>query len=296
MGAAKYKAKIALAAALSLLTASSVAEAYCRTGAAPTTDCPTAAPGSTGKPIYWASRCAGFTVQAEPTKVAPDLPLLVDQGFGAWQERVCGTGDAAIAPSMRLLVFGARTNLKVGYDQNGPNENVVVVGDIPGGGADGLLALPTVTFSKTTGEILDADLEINAKSDWSKFDLPSILTHESGHLLGLAHSDVADATMNPAAEGTDISDITKRTIAPDDAAGICAIYPPAGTRATAAGSIASTACNLSTGSASTCATTVSGGCSTVPSQNPWEGLAACLLVVGGVLGIRRRASVRTRKA
>jgi hypothetical protein len=52
-------------------------------------------------------------------------------------------------------------------------------------------------------------------------DLQNTVTHEVGHVLGLAHSDVQGATM---AATTGAGEISKRTLAPDDLAGICAVY------------------------------------------------------------------------
>jgi hypothetical protein len=53
--------------------------------------------------------------------------------------------------------------------------------------------------------------------------LLSILTHEAGHFLGLAHSPLPNATMYAFYEqGTN----DWRTLSDDDIAGICSIYPP----------------------------------------------------------------------
>jgi hypothetical protein len=53
-------------------------------------------------------------------------------------------------------------------------------------------------------------------------DLEAALTHELGHFLGLDHSDVPGATMQPEAMGFGATDL--RTLEADDIAGICAIY------------------------------------------------------------------------
>ena len=53
-------------------------------------------------------------------------------------------------------------------------------------------------------------------------DLRNTVTHESGHMLGLGHSADVNATMFASASTGETS---KRTLADDDIAGICAIYP-----------------------------------------------------------------------
>ena len=64
------------------------------------------------------------------------------------------------------------------------------------------MALTTVTFNPKTGEIYDADMELNSADNPITvgdqeivFDLHSIVQHESGHTLGLAHSAFDSDTM-----------------------------------------------------------------------------------------------------
>jgi hypothetical protein len=54
-------------------------------------------------------------------------------------------------------------------------------------------------------------------------DLQNTVTHEVGHVLGLAHSSVTGATMNAT---TAPRETDKRSLAADDIQGVCAIYPP----------------------------------------------------------------------
>jgi MYXO-CTERM domain-containing protein len=53
-------------------------------------------------------------------------------------------------------------------------------------------------------------------------DLQNTITHEVGHVIGLAHSPVAGATMSAT---TAPREITKRDLAADDVAAVCAVYP-----------------------------------------------------------------------
>jgi hypothetical protein len=123
------------------------------------------------------------------------------------------------------------------------------------------LAITSIFKNSKTGEILDADIEFNAVAySWGDLvghpdlatsrtaDFQNALTHELGHVLGLDHNcyatsdmqarmndntgapeavcnnnpPLSDATMYPS---VDIGDIQRRTLSPDDAQGICDIYP-----------------------------------------------------------------------
>jgi predicted Zn-dependent protease len=88
-----------------------------------------------------------------------------------------------------------------------------------------------VIFDPSTGRIQEADLAINPRVSFSTdgtsgtYDLESTLVHELGHLLGLDHSAVVGATMQPR-QGQNFIDpsFTMRTLSDDDLAGIRSIY------------------------------------------------------------------------
>jgi hypothetical protein len=93
-------------------------------------------------------------------------------------------------------------------------------------GAD-TLALTTVFFDGDTGEIYDANIEINSNLDdfsvgdpSGEFDLAAVLTHETGHFLGLSHSSVEQATMFAGYM------VGMSTLDSDDELAICASLPP----------------------------------------------------------------------
>jgi MYXO-CTERM domain-containing protein len=109
--------------------------------------------------------------------------------------------------------------------------------------ASNVIALTTTTYNFQTGEIFDADIELNEAGnhfttvdaagpcpltgpvpglDCIATDVRNTVTHESGHMLGLGHTPDASATMFPSAGAGETS---KRTLAQDDIDGICAIYP-----------------------------------------------------------------------
>ena len=151
-----------------------------------------------------------------------------------------------------------------------------------------------VFFDAVTGHINEADIAINptifAADDGPGFstdgtpgtyDLESTLTHEIGHLLGLEHSAVVGATMQPC-QGINglynLPAVTTRTLADDDRAGVRALYGArAGTGAiagrvrNAAGSVYGAhvwAENASTGRVSAGSVTLSNGAYRIENLPP----------------------------
>jgi hypothetical protein len=133
------------------------------------------------------------------------------------------------------------------------------------------LAITTVFKSKTTGEIVDADMELNGVNfAWADLvahpelaksgtaDFQNTLTHELGHVLGFAHpcytptdgsARLADNNGQPELDCTDshlpstilattmfpsvdLSDTARRTLSPDDQQAVCDVYPASGSLCT----------------------------------------------------------------
>jgi hypothetical protein len=181
------------------------------------------------------------------------------------------------------------------------------------------LAITTVFAQQNDGLVLDADTEINAVDfTWgdletgqgasgSAQDLQNTLTHEFGHLLGLDHNcySSADRMRGIDQDGNPVpdcnrapqsvqqatmyasvmrGDILRRTLSPDDIAGVCAIYPGSGAAVcTAAGD----------GDPPAQRERDDGGCALGRGRPGLSGAAALALVA--LLVARRRLSARRRR-
>jgi hypothetical protein len=159
---------------------------------------------------------------------------IVQDAFNRWTSADCGNGEH---PNFVVDTFPDVNCTDVtgdsGYKPTGPNYNVWIFrdNDWPFGAVDeGAIAITTTQFSATTGEIYDSDVELNSLGnnfttglDRVVMDLPSVVQHEAGHFLGLAHSLVDTATMYALITP---GDSTRRTLDPDDVSSICAAYKP----------------------------------------------------------------------
>jgi hypothetical protein len=153
------------------------------------------------------------------------------EAFATWNAVTCGSGGGPIAIEAKDA-FGPVACDHIEYNVEGGNANVILFreDEWPYTGVGNTLALTTVTYDANTGEIHDADMEINGTNEFLQpglkgiddYDLLSIMTHEAGHFLGLAHTLNTEAVMQ-----TTLSPHVVRTaLSADDIAGICAIYPP----------------------------------------------------------------------
>jgi hypothetical protein len=277
------------------------ASAYCRTTTCDSEkmECPPCA--APGLPLYWRSSCVSFGVQQDGSPLRgityDETHAIVAEAFQKWKSAQCAGGT----PSFEMADLGAISCGEPQYNQIAPNANVWMFRDDEWPYEDpdatdavrtSKLAVTAVTFFPATGEIYDADVEINSKnleltmSDENvEYDLESIVTHEAGHFLGLDHSLDGSSTMydfyNP-------GDVGMRTLTPDDEAGICAAFPPNDTKA-------SSSCTPRHGFSSQCEVDDFGGgcCSTAPGRpTPADArahwLAALVAGLVGVVVARRR--------
>lgn len=306
--------RIAVVAAMSgaaTLVCPSQADAFCRTTTAlPTGYTPSSRTCYTqGLPLYWRGQCVGFSINREVTEhiSLADATKVIDASFQTWSNVTCPSTNASVGISARDL--GPVDCAEVRYNTDGPNQNVIVFRTTwPYNDPNNTLGLTTVTFNAENGEIYDADMEINASGKnltvedpvpATGYDLASVVTHEVGHFLGLAHATDPRATMYPSYKP---GSTALRSLSADDIDGICTIYPNATQRSVATsvsanGVIDATPCDATPrhGFTTACAESKAGssGCALSPS-GPGASNVAELVVAALAVGVRTRRARRVR--
>lgn len=176
-----------------------------------------------------------FSVQADAAPALgidyPTTLALVTRAFERWSAADCGGQPPSIA--VRSTPRPASCD-RPEHNRDHANANVWMFANDGWSYASNALAVTTVTFDADDGAILDTDVELNAAEmeltlgdAGVRYDLESIVQHESGHFLGISHSDVREATMyQRILKGT----TDKRELHADDLDAVCAAYPPERTR------------------------------------------------------------------
>lgn len=183
-----------------------------------------------GKRIRWSVDSVQMQMDPEFEKfLGPgDGYASLAMGFEAWRG----------LPRVPDLIIRPGTPETLGHHDGHQTNGIYLLRDWPYEAAK--LAVTIVTYEMDTGRLLDADIVVNGKAAFavldepvqagkSEYDLPAVLTHEAGHVLGLGESNAGqDATMWPYARPDDID---KRTLAEDDEDGVIESYqsapPPA---------------------------------------------------------------------
>ncbi len=264
-----------------------------------------AVPG-TGTCLFWPERQLAWTLEPSETD-AVELPAFFDAvraAFETWQAEAC--------TDLTFVEQGTTTRRSIGWKSEGANENLVLVraascedvapptaacrGD---GGCsnefdcwdhDGrVIAVTTSTFDEVTGRVVDADIELNGPA-WRftasegvacgegetvgcvATDVQNTVTHELGHVLGLDHTPIPQATMYASAP---VGELEKRTLDGDDVEAICTIYP-------------ADAPTLTCSAALRPSPTVYGGCGCSGGGGGAGGALGLLGLAAGLRGLRRR--------
>jgi hypothetical protein len=286
----------------------STAHAFCRTTTEklPPTYNPSAGCFTEGLVLFWRNACVGYDINQAASRTIPydDAKRVIDRAFDTWTQATC---DGNSPPGISVSDLGPVECDEVRYNRKSSNQNLIVFrdDDWPYRDSYSTLGLTTVSFDADSGELRDADMEINASGHnlsvtdtvpAGGFDLAGIVTHEAGHFLGLAHATSAGSTMYASTK----PETTKlRSLAQDDIDGICTIYPSKTIRSVSLAlssnaTLPATACNPSPqrGLISACdgnaqeATDSCNGSGKPPA--PWGAFASVLLSAVCLAVVRRR--------
>jgi MYXO-CTERM domain-containing protein len=222
-----------LALVLASVFASSGAQAFCRS----TTSKREAERGECvreGIPIAWSDPTIRYTFNERgfPGLDNATLRGAFERSFRSWEEVTC-EGQVI---GFELQAERGTTPLEKRPEEE--SSTVSVIGHLSGEDwpDDEFAFALTSTRYYRSGRIAGFDMWFNGGIgnfticpdegcawDDDSVDLLNVATHEAGHALGLAHSDVPGATME---FQTDRTDTAMRSLEADDRAGLCAAYPP----------------------------------------------------------------------
>ncbi|MCC6621076.1 MAG: matrixin family metalloprotease [Deltaproteobacteria bacterium] len=170
---------------------------------------------------------------------AAELPNLASQAFEAWVGTACGK-----VPEVGFMGTSSAAQATKPTRLSDPPDNIIVFiassskwsTPIEQGGLGNRpewIAITKISHNTFTGEIVDADIEVNdggykfsidGTPGTDEIDFLAMLTHEVGHYFGLDHSAESDATMYASYSRSPDKATEARTLSADDEAGICALY------------------------------------------------------------------------
>src|SRR5262249_18382287 len=146
------------------------AAAFCRTTTCDVRagqDCPMDANGcvTVGLPLIWPNPCIGFDLQEDALAgrlTLNQVTTTAHAAFLAWQSAQC-TSPTQGSPSIRFADLGPVACNRHEYNQTQGNANIIMfrTGAWPYANTANTLALTTVTYNVDTGDIYDADMELN---------------------------------------------------------------------------------------------------------------------------------------
>jgi hypothetical protein len=217
------------------------AEAFCRSRTCRSTadhECVTDADEcpAEGAELFWPTSCVGYAMNRLGTQeLDPDeTRAVIRKAFQAWTDVPCGPNGKDGVASMTFQERDPVACKKSEYNKEGPNLNVVLFQDDDWNfrSTDRTIAKTSVTYNDETGEIYDADIEVNTANNIAtisdvpgkiEYDLQAVLTHEVGHFIGIAHSMNGSAVMAPSYSP---GETQQRKLSPDDIDAVCTVYPP----------------------------------------------------------------------
>jgi Matrixin len=237
---------VALACFVLISSVTRMSSAYCRSTTSRERAMTVGECVNSGLPLGWRSRCTGFSLYRAgvPAEIPwGELDRISRVSVDAWARVPCDA-DGTRTQYFRVLPNPPTWNLS-GYNPRGQNSNTISFRhkwqDNPIHRL-GAIAITIATFDSFTGEIYDADMELNTYdpatnpqgfrfsiepivSNPGAADLQTIFTHEFGHFMGLSHSSNSRSVMWFEAGLGEV----RRDLSSDDSAGMCAIYPDSNT-------------------------------------------------------------------
>lgn len=140
----------------------------------------------------------------------------IQAGFDAWEAVDCAAVDFDYGGRVEDASFGEVDGRNVVFllEDSWPDEA-------------SLVSAPAISSTGSTME--EVDLALNGVSwRWavegadgtSRMDVQAAVTHEVGHLLGLWHSSVSGASLDPSMDGNPEA----RSLEEDDISGLCTLY------------------------------------------------------------------------
>lgn len=190
-------------------------------------------------PLAWRRRCTSMSISSAlpPNHLTNDEVLgVLDTAFATWTNVDCGGALTGLDVEV-MRETNACTEAVHHTDGHNVNSILFVTEgwSLDRMHAPNAYAVTFVWHDPTSGEIYDADIEVNetrgryticpeAGCTDSRIDLPNVLTHEIGHYFGIAHSpDDVFATMHASAPP---GETIKRSLTDDDMGALCTIYTP----------------------------------------------------------------------
>lgn len=222
------------------LTLSRNADAWCQIYTEGQQSDPRQCPTPTGGalPVAWSGACAGLSIDPRLLPEGISADRFRDEVHAAamrWSGASCPGGGS---PSFALVPYPDCPH-RAEWNRSGPNSNTVSFRPLWSDDAyhpPEAIAVTITTFNPMTGEIRDADTEINLRTSTNPdgftftvgdagtgvIDLPTILVHELGHSQGFAHSSDPSAVMWFETGRRE----QRRDLSADDVTAVCTVYPP----------------------------------------------------------------------